>query len=921
MDASPTGTVTFLFSDIEGSTERWEAHRDAMADELRRHDAVMRHAITTCDGRIFKTVGDAFCAAFGRATDAVAAAVDAQRAFMHADWSSVGGLRVRMAIHTGSADARDGDYFGPTVNRVGRLLAIGHGGQTLVSGVAAELSEGALPPGVSLRDLGEHKLKDVYRREHVYQLAAPDLLDDFPPLRSSNAFPNNLPYQLTSFFGRDPNIAEIKRLFEDARLVTLVGTGGIGKTRCALQVGAEMLHAFTQGVWLVELASVGDPQFVASALASAIRAHESPDRALPDVIVGFLKYRRLLLILDNCEHVVEQVAVLTDAILRSCEGVAILSTSREPIGIQGEKVYHVPPLSAPPGDRSLDAAEAMQYGAVALFVARARAVNHGFRLTDDIAPVVAHICRRLDGIALAIELAAARVKVLSVRELDDRLDERFRILTGGSRTSLHRQQTMRALIDWSYDLLSDQERALFRRLAVFANGFTLDAATAVGAEAATDELEILDLLAALVDKSLVVVEPDHRELPRYRLLESLREYGRQRLFEHGEHDDACRRFSAWCLGFVHDADQAWATTSSRAWEAQVAPELENLRHALAWSLEERHDASLGRRIAAESRRIWNRFAAAEGLRWVRDATAAADPRAPKEVEAALSLAEAQVNVALRHYRAALTAAQRAQDAYLSLGNELLRSEARGFAGFALVLLGDWKLGAPMLTDSLAAYRKLGVKQLAAYALEELAIANVYAREFDAARRLFRDALASFRAIDNDRGLANVAGNLAELEFRAGDREVALQLVAEALAGDPTERDECTYLSNLAAYLIAANRWQDARLRAAESLTHGLALRADIDIIFVLQHFAAIAALRPAEGAAAAEDRKRATALLGYADAQLAARDGSREETEQQEYDRVIAVLRKALGADEYGRLMEEGRNWSEERAIAEARQV
>ncbi|MGB8521262.1 MAG: adenylate/guanylate cyclase domain-containing protein, partial [Candidatus Tumulicola sp.] len=360
----PTGTVTFLFSDIEGSTVRWESHREAMVDDLRRHDAILRRAIISSGGHVFKTVGDAFCAAFAVPAEAIVAAIEAQRALQRADWTRVDGLLVRMAIHTGSADARDGDYFGPTVNRVARLLAIGYGGQILVSRVTAELSEGSLQTDVTFRDLGEHKLKDVDRRERVYQVCASKLTADFPPLRSLDAFPNNLPYQLTSFVGRDTDVAEIKALLESSRLVTLTGTGGIGKTRCALQVGAEVLHSYSQGVWFAELASVTDPEFVVSAVALALRIREIGDQSLADAIVAFLKNRSILLILDNCEHVVEQAGILTDAILRTCEHVSVLTTSREPLGIQGEQVYQVGPLSTPPAGDAPDTSAAMQYGAV-----------------------------------------------------------------------------------------------------------------------------------------------------------------------------------------------------------------------------------------------------------------------------------------------------------------------------------------------------------------------------------------------------------------------------------------------------------------------------------------------------------------------------------------------------------------------------
>ena len=366
--ARPTGTITFLFSDIEGSTSRWDADRKAMAAALARHDAVMRAALEAHGGYVFKTVGDAFCAAFAMAGEAVTAALEAQQALAAEDFSGVGGLRVRMAVHTGIADERDGDYFGPTVNRVARLLAVGHGGQVLVSGAAAELLQSDLPAQSGLRDLGEHRLKDLARPEHVYQLVASDLPQEFPPLRSLDVLPNNLPLQATSFVGREHVVAEIKSRIASHRLVTLVGSGGAGKTRCAIQVGAEMLDGSGDGVWLVELASVSDPEFAVNAIAKALNVQEQPDRPLLDTLVTYLKRKRLLLVLDNCEHVMAPVRTVVSALLSTCGDVHMLATSREPLNISGEATFRMPSLAVPDTTELLRAEEASRFGAVQLFV-------------------------------------------------------------------------------------------------------------------------------------------------------------------------------------------------------------------------------------------------------------------------------------------------------------------------------------------------------------------------------------------------------------------------------------------------------------------------------------------------------------------------------------------------------------------------
>jgi class 3 adenylate cyclase len=471
----PSGTITFVFTDIEGSTQRWDRDRAAMEEAVRRHDVLMREAVAAHNGYIFKTLGDAFCAAFARPEEAVAAIFDAQCALGAEDFSAVDGLRVRAAVHTGTADERDRDYFGPAVNRVARLLGIAHGAQVLVSGVTSDLVQGSLPSQASLRDLGEHRLKDLSRPEYVYQLVGPSLIADFPPLRSLGVLPNNLPSQSTRFIGREVELAAITKLVETNRLVTLVGSGGVGKTRTSLQVAANLLDGSGDGVWFIELAPLSSGDLIPSTVAHAMNLALPADGDQLEHLVRALQKKRALLVFDICEHLIEPAARVISAILRGCREVTTLASSRQGLGIAGETTYRMPPLTTPRDDPAapLSAADAPRYTAIVLFAERARASDNRFALTDENAPIVADICRRLDGIALAIELAAARVKILSPRQLRDKLDERFRVLTGGSRDALPRQQTLRALIDWSHDLLDARERILFRRLGIFVDGFTL----------------------------------------------------------------------------------------------------------------------------------------------------------------------------------------------------------------------------------------------------------------------------------------------------------------------------------------------------------------------------------------------------------------------------------------------------------------
>ena len=436
--ARPTGTVTFLFSDIEGSTARWERDRDAMGPALARHDGLMRAAMEARGAYVFKTMGDKFCAAFATAADAIAAALDAQRALAAADFSAVEGIHVRMALHSGSADERSGDYFGPTVNRVARLLAIGHGGQVVLSGACMEVAQDALPPECSLRDLGTHRLKDLAQPERVYQLLAPDLAADFPALRSLDHLSNNLPAQLTSFVGREDEVAGITGLLQAHRLVTLTGAGGIGKTRTSLQVAANLIDTFSDGVWFIELAPLASGDYIPTTVAQALEITIASDGDPVENLVRAIKGKQTLLVFDNCEHLVDPAARVLAAILHGCPKVKVLASSRQALGIEGEETYRLPSLEVPPeSDRErVSATDAIRSAAVALFVERALTADKKFVLTDENAPVIVHICRRLDGIPLAIELAAARMKLLSPKQLAQKLDERFRVL--------HRRRSQRA---------------------------------------------------------------------------------------------------------------------------------------------------------------------------------------------------------------------------------------------------------------------------------------------------------------------------------------------------------------------------------------------------------------------------------------------------------------------------------------------
>jgi predicted ATPase/class 3 adenylate cyclase len=908
--ARPTGTVTFLFTDIEGSTRRWERGRDAMRIALARHDALMRNAITAHGGSVFKTVGDAFCAAFATAPEALAAALDAQRALQAEDFGAVGGMLVRMALHTGTAQERDDDYFGPAVNRVARLLAIGHGGQVLVSHTTADLLQGELPANISLRDLGAHQLKDLTRPEHVYQLIADDLSETFPALRSLGGLPNNLPPQLTSFIGRESDLAAIKTLLQNHRLVTLVGTGGAGKTRCAIQAGAELLESFRDGVWLVELAPISDAFLVPAAIARELGMRESLNRPVLDTLLAYLEHQEILIILDNCEHLIEEARRVAAAILRACPAVRILATSRESLSIAGERTFRLSSLAVPPAEEAPTAQAVLRYDAVELFTDRALASDARFTLTDENAPFVAEISARLDGIPLAIELAAARVKVLSPKQLAQKLDERFRVLTGGDRSALPRHQTMRALIDWSYDLLSERERMLFRKLSIFAGGFTLASASAVCGDDASDEIAVLDVLSSLVDKSLV--QADAAGEARFRLLESTRQYAREKLIAGDEHLSVVRAHAAAFLGLAEQLEAAWETMSDLDWVAQAEPELENWRAALEWALASRGDVLLGQRLAGALGRMWAFSGPAEGRRWVNVALETATPLTAPAVIARLELTGAQLDAVLGVPSASYATAERALSRYRALDDAWGVAAAQRLMGSALVLLGRSPDGEALLRKTLAALPPAALK-LKGAVLDSLAVARNAVDDLEGARAFYAQAQEIFKATGALRLAAAVSVNLAETVFRGGDAEAALRLAEEALAADRAAKFTRIPLlcANMAAYLVALGRYAEARSYAREALVAGRRTHHELAMVWALQRLAAVAALQPNGG------RRRGAQLLGYVDAQIAAREIRRQYTEEREYDAMLSALGEALGADELANLMDEGGAWREDEAISE----
>ncbi len=592
--ALPTGTVTFLLTDIEGSTGRWEAAAGSMTLAVPRHYAILEEAITGRGGvlPVEQGEGDSVVGAFSRASDALLAAVDAQVAFAAESWPDGAEVTVRMAVHTGEAQLRtEGNYFGRAVIRCARIRATAHGGQVLLSGASAALVVDELPDRASLRDLGQHRLKDLGRPERIWQLVHPLLRSDFAPLRSLDSFRHNLPTQLTPLVGRQAEVAEVSGVMASERLVTLTGSGGVGKTRLALAVAADLVDSCDGGVWFVELAGLSDPATMASAVLAAMGIPEVPGATAVDQVVLQMGAGRSLIVLDNCEHVIAECCRLATALLSSCHDTTILATSREPLGAVGEVTWRVPSLATPPKERLVDVATLSQFDSVRLFVERARRARPTFTVTDGNAPAVAQICDRLDGIPLAIELAASRCRQMSPERIAAQLDDRFRLLTGGARTLMARQQTLTASVEWSFDLLDDVEQRVFRRLGVFVGSFSLEAAeTVASAIGDLEPVEVFDALCRLIDKSLLTAADDDSDDP-YRLLETLRAFAIGRAREAGELVELRDAHARWWTDWLEHHNLTGPT--DQAIEL-VDRSRDNLIAALDWAAS--RDIALGLRL-------------------------------------------------------------------------------------------------------------------------------------------------------------------------------------------------------------------------------------------------------------------------------------------------------------------------------------
>ena len=726
---------------------------------------------------------------------------------------------------------------------------------------------------------------------------------------------SHLPLSLTSFVGRDREVDQIARLVREHRLVTLTGSGGVGKTQTALQVATALREA--GAVCFAGLSTIGNPSLVPAAIASALRVQEVPNRPLLETLLEYLRDKALLLMLDNCEHVLAQAATVAEALLAACPHVRILATSREPLRFAGEHTYRLPSLSIPSREAAarLRASDAAAYGAIELFCDRARAVDHRFALRDENAPAVVELCRRLDGIPLAIELAAARVSSLSITALTERLEDRFRILTGGRRTAVPRQQTMRAAIDWSYDSLSAPEQRVFDRLSVFAGGCTQASAEAVCAGGDVATADIANLISSLVDKSMVVADFDGID-PRYWLFESFRQYAREKLAASGEQQAVAQRHARAYLDLAERLE--YSPEPADRFQVIARRELDDWHGALQWALAQRHDVALGLRLAGALRLTWSGVAVLEGRHWVRLALDLVDERTPSKVLARLNHADAMIAVRFLEYAVALSSSESAIKHYRVAGESLGVASAQTLAGLALEALGRVAEAQARLQEALAIARRLGDRRILAFTLRCLGSASAAAGDIVAAR----DYLAEARPIHEAKlGRISVDADLSEYEFRAGNVELALRHAMDSLVPirqfghlDVLSHD----LALISGYLVALDRYDEAEEFAREILDLARGHALTVVAAWALQRLGAVAALRPQAEEPTSQSYERAARILGFVDARIAAMGSARGYVGQLEYDRVLKMLHAAMGVDVVANLMSEGESMTEEQAVNEA---
>ena len=893
----------------------WERNPEVMQTALARHDEILRGATQQHGGYVFKTVGDAFCCAFPTAMDALEAALEAQHRLLSSEWEQSEPLRVRMALHMGVAEERDGDYFGPPVNRVARLLSAAHGGQVLLSAATHEMVRDQLPAGINLAELGEHRLKDLFRPERIFQLVSPDLPSEFPPLRTLDTYRNNLPLQPTPLVGREEEVAEVRDLLggEATRLLTLTGPGGIGKTRLALQAAADLLDDFPDGTFFAQLATLSEAQLLLPAVAETLGVRESGEQLLDESLKDYLSQRRLLLVLDNFEQVLEAAPTVTE-LLAGASGMKVLATSRTPLRLYGEHVYPVPPLSMPDLKSPPPLESLTQYEAVGLFVERAQAVKPGFSITNESAPAVAEICVRLDGLPLAIELAAARITMLPPRAMLQRLGSRLKLLTGGARDLPERQRTLRATIEWSHTLLDEGEQVLFGRLAVFSGGRTLEAIEAICDAEGDLPVDAFEGISSLLDKSLLRQEEGPNGEPRFVMLETVHEFAREKLQESGEADEIKRVHAEYFLTLAEEAYPELKGPDQLEWLERLEAEHDNMRAALSWGLL-RKESEVALRLGGALGWFWSvRGYQSEGRRWLEEALAI-EGRVPPEVRA---MALAGVGwLALQQGDF-----ERAEEA-CEEGLELLEHEERETSEAKLSLLAcsgwmawereeHWQ-AKQRFEESLALSREMSDTWWLATSLSNMAVVSQSLGNSEKATELYEESMDLRREQGDKLSLAECLINLAMLVCSQGDlgragklTEEGVELFRELGARGSVSLGLCN--------LGWMDLLQDDLGKATDFYRESLSLAWDAGLNPLVQSaLEGFACLAGAQGEA-----ERAAQLWGAARALHETKGIPRDIDFLDEADARISTVRSGMGEEEWEEAWRKGRAMTLDEAVSYA---
>jgi predicted ATPase len=886
-----------------------------MRVELARHDEILRSAMEKHGGYVFKTVGDAFCAAFPTGPDALECALDTQRRLISSEWEQTGPLKVRIALHTGAAEERDGDYFGPPLNRVARLLSAAHGGQVLLSLATQELVRDQLPGGTNLRDLGEHRLTDLFRPERVFQLLAPELPVEFPPLRALDAYRNNLPLQPTALVGREKEVSEVCDFMrgDEIRLLTLSGPGGTGKTRLSLQAAADLLDDFPDGTFFVPLATLTEAELFLSAVAETLGVRETGEQALFESLEDYLSERRLLLVLDNFEQVLGAAPTVTE-LLAGAPGLKVLATSRAPLGLYGEHEFPVPPLTLPDLKRPTSLERLTQYEAVGLFLERARAVKPDFSITNESAPAVAEICVRLDGLPLAIELAAARIKMLPPKAMLQRLSSRLKLLTGGARDLPERQRTLRGAIEWSHALLDEGEQVLFARLAVFSGGRTLEAIEAICDAKGDLPVDTFDGVSSLLDKSLIRQEEGPNGEARFAMLETVHEFAREKLQESAEAGEIKRTHAQYFLTLAGEAYPKLKGANQLEWLDRLEVEHDNMRAALSWALEHK-ETEVALSLGGALWLFWFvRGYHSEGRRWLQMALAIDERGSPDSRAMAL----AGVGWLAAHQGDLDRAEEACEEGLQLLANEAREpSEAKRcllvFLGWVAREREDYRRATQLFEEGLVLSQQMSDTYWHATSLSNLALVFHYRRDSERATELYEESMDLFVEQGDKQSLAYCLNNLGMVAYSQGDLGRAAQLTEEgvALVRELGARvDVALGLCNLGWIALL----QEDLGRSAYLYSESLSLSWDTGLTPLAQSaLEGFACLAGAKGEA-----ERAVRLWGAAQSLHETKGIPRDDDFLAEADARISVVRSGMGEETWEEAWRKGRVMTLDEAVSYA---